>query len=219
MSSPPIDFYFDYLSGYAYFAWFKVLRLCQERKLDLRIQPVLFAGLLNHWGQLGPAEIPPKKEFVYKVGCRYGALHGIPFNPPKYHPFNPLHALRVSLREVSGDQQARVVDAIWKAGWASGRDIGDPKELEDILEKAGIDGSSLMQKTRSPEIKEILRLGTEQAIQKGVFGIPTVIVRQELFWGDDQFEYIGLYLDGKDPLDRERLREMLARPRAVDCRR
>ena len=77
MSIQHLDFYFDYISPYAYFAWFNVKALCDRRGLDLYAHPVLFAGLLNHWGQLGPAEIPPKREFVFKDAARYAARRGI----------------------------------------------------------------------------------------------------------------------------------------------
>lgn len=216
MKPQHLDFYFDYLSPYAYFAWRQVVPLCESYQVELRIHPVVFGKLLDHWGQLGPAEIPPKREFAYKYSYRYATLHGFAFNPPKYHPFNPLHALRLSLREVCGEKQRQVISAIYSAGWSHGKDIGDPNELSAIVDSLGLDGARLLEKTRTPASKETLQKETQEAIKHGVFGVPTTIVADQLFWGNDQFEHITLCLEDKDPLDKDKVAVMLTRDRAID---
>src|SRR3989338_3526107 len=127
MSIQHLDFYFDYISPYAYFAWFNVKALCDRRGLDLYAHPVLFAGLLNHWGQLGPAEIPPKREFVFKDAARYAARRGIAFTMPQAHPFNPLLALRLSHVEPDAAKRRAIIDEIWKVGWQEGGDLASPE--------------------------------------------------------------------------------------------
>jgi 2-hydroxychromene-2-carboxylate isomerase len=216
MKPQHLDFYFDYLSPYAYFAWRQIVPLCDRYQVELRIHPVVFGKLLDHWGQLGPAEIPPKREFVYKYCYRYARLHGFAFNPPKYHPFNPVHALRLSLKEVCGDRQRQVVSAIFNAGWSQGQDIGNPTELAAIVDALGLDGAALWEKATTRETKETLKQETREGIKQGVFGVPTVIVGGQLFWGNDQLEYITLCLEGADPLDAEQVTATLARPRAID---
>ena len=220
MNISHIDFYFDYLSPYAFFGWLNIQTICEKRNLRLEIHPILFAGLLDHWGQLGPAEIPPKRLLTAKHTFRYAALRGINLNPPAAHPFNPLTALRLSLKEVSGDQQHKVINAIFHAGWTEGKDIGSPDVLRKILNQAAIDADSLFFKITA-ETKEILKRETETAIKRNVFGIPTFIINddvlgEELFWGNDQIEYIELFLDGKDPLNRDKVNSYSARPRAAD---
>ena len=74
-----IDFYFDYLSPYAYLAWLRLPEVCTPRKVQIVARPVLFAGLLNYWGHLGPAEIPPKGQHVFKECARFAAMAGIPW--------------------------------------------------------------------------------------------------------------------------------------------
>jgi len=177
-----------------------VRRLCEERGADLVIRPVLFAGLLNHWGQLGPAEIPPKSLFVLKDCARRAALSGLPLRVPQFHPFNSLTALRVSLAEVSGKDQPRVVDALFQAGWGQGMDLGSADAIVEILDAAGLDGKALVARTADPAVKEALRTATENAVGRGVFGIPTMIVDTELFWGNDQIENVDRYLSGTDPI-------------------
>jgi 2-hydroxychromene-2-carboxylate isomerase len=218
MAARTVDFYFDYISGYAYFGWLRIQQVCASRGVDLRIHPVLFAGLLNHWGTVGPAEVPPRRAWVYRDGFRYAALNGIELRCPKFHPYNPLPALRMSLPEAAGDDQRRVVDAIFRAGWSGGIDLGSTTELVSALDADGLDGKAILARAEAPAAKEALKRETQEAIARGVFGVPTMICGEELFWGNDRIDHLELHLDGKDPLDphRGQVREILARPRMAD---
>jgi 2-hydroxychromene-2-carboxylate isomerase len=211
-----LHFYFDYLSPYAYFSWRKLSGFCQEHSLALNSQPVVFGKLLDHWGQLGPAEIPPKREWLAKYCNRYAKLHGFEINPPKYHPFNSLMALRLSLKEVASTDQEKIINAIFDAGWTQGQDLGDEEVLLSILEDIDVDGSNLVKQIQQANIKEILKNNTQQAIEKGVFGVPTMIIDDQLFWGNDQFEHMELYMLGKDPLERDKVNASLKNARAID---
>ncbi|MEH6346088.1 MAG: 2-hydroxychromene-2-carboxylate isomerase [Bermanella sp.] len=211
-----LDFYFDYLSPYAYFSWRKLESFCQTHNLRLNPQPVVFGKLLDHWGQLGPAEIPPKREWLAKYCNRYAHLHGFEMNPPKYHPFNSLTALRLSLPEVCGTDQGKVIGAIFEAGWTQGKDIGNPQVLSAILNEVGINGDALCQQIQETNIKEILKQKTTDAIERGVFGVPTMIIDDQLFWGNDQFEHLALYVSGNDPLEVDKVNASLKNERAID---
>lgn len=213
-----IDYYFDYLSGYAFFAWLGLRRLTSQYQVALRPHPVVFGALLDHWGNLGPAEIPPKRAFVYRHGFRTAATLGVTFDPPRRHPFNPLAALRLSLGEVAGEKQADLIDAIFRAAWTRGDDVSDLAVLGAALEKAGL-APETIERVHEPEIKAALRRNTEQAISRGTFGVPTMFVNDELFWGADQLPFIEELLQGKDLLDRAAVERMLAQPRAIDRRK
>ena len=213
--SAKIYFYFDFISPYSYFAWRKLPALAKKYNREIEACPIVFGKLLDEWGQLGPAEIPPKNSWLNQYCLRYAAIHGFEFNPPKTHPFNPLAALRISLKEVSGVDQLKVIDTIFKGGWSRGADLGDLPTLISLLAKQSIDGEILSQKISETKIKNLLINETNKAIRKGVFGVPTIIIDDNLFWGNDQMDHIKLLLDGKDPLDRKRLNDQL-RPRAID---
>jgi 2-hydroxychromene-2-carboxylate isomerase len=210
-----IHFYFDFISPYAYFAWRKLPALAEKYNREIEAHPVVFGKLLDKWGQLGPAEIPPKRSWLNEYCLRYAALNGFEYNPPKKHPFNPLAALRMSLKEVSGIDQFGVIGAIFEGGWSQGADLGDLPTLISLLTKQSIDGESLSQKVSESSIKDSLVNETSEAIDKGVFGVPTIIIDDNLFWGNDQMDHIELFLDGKDPLDKAKLNEK-ERPRAID---
>jgi 2-hydroxychromene-2-carboxylate isomerase len=206
-----VEFFFDFLSPYAYLAWSRVRALCARRGDTLVPRPVLFAALLEHGGQRGPAEIPAKRRWLVADCLRLAALAGVPFTFPKHHPFNPIAALRVALREVAGEQQEDVIDALFAAGWADGADLGSPDAIVRALEARGLDGRDLLARAAEPAAKDALRRKTSDAIARGVFGVPTMIAGDALFWGNDRVEHLELALDGRDPLDRARVRELLAR--------
>jgi 2-hydroxychromene-2-carboxylate isomerase len=215
---PPgsLDFYFDFISPYAYLAFFRVRQICERRGLALALRPVLFAGLLDHGGQLGPGEIPAKRAWLFKDCLRCARLQGLDFRLPKFHPFNPLTALRLALPEVAGDDQARIVEAIYRAGWGRGGDIGAREELASALAGAGLNAATLLAKTAEPAVKAALKQSTDDAIARGVFGVPTVFVGDELFWGADRLDHVELALDGRDPLAQLDLSGFVDPPRAAD---
>jgi 2-hydroxychromene-2-carboxylate isomerase len=155
---------------------------------------------------------------VYRDGFRYAALHGIPLRCPKFHPYNPLSSLRMSLAEVAGDDQPRVVEALFRAGWTDGIDLGSTDELVAALGEAGLDGRGILARSEAPSAKDALKRETTEAIGRGVFGVPTMLCGEELFWGNDRIDHLELHLDGKDPLDphRGQVQEILARPRMAD---
>ena len=210
-----IHFYFDFISPYSYFAWLKLPGLAKKYNREIEAHPVVFGKLLDKWGQLGPAEIPPKQNWLNQYCLRYAALNGFEYNPPKEHPFNPLAALRMSLKEVSGIDQLRVIDALFKGGWSQGADLGDLSVLISLLTDQAINGEILSLKISESETKNFLINETNNAIEKGVFGVPTIIIDDNLFWGNDQMNHIELLLDGKDPLDKAKLNQE-ERPRAID---
>ncbi len=216
MAAKLIHFYFDYISPFAYFAWRKLPILAKKYKYQIVNHPVVFGKLLDNWGQLGPAEISPKRYWLYQYCLRYAHINGFNYNPPKKHPFNPLAALRLSLKKVSGLNQNKVIETIFEAGWTQGQDIGDLETLIFLLKQKSIEIKNIRTKISDPIIKELLINETHSAIKLGVFGVPTIIINKNLFWGNDQMEHIELLLKGKDPLDLKKLNVHINKPRGID---
>ncbi len=215
MATKPIHFYFDYISPFAYFAWRQLPSIAEKYNRRIEAHPVVFGKLLDHWGQLGPAEIAPKRNWLHQFCLRYAVVNGFEYNPPKYHPFNPLAALRMSLAEVSGTHQHRLITAIFESGWSRGKDLGDLPTLISLMDEQGLDGAYLSEEIANAEVKNLLVNETATAIEKGVFGVPSMIVDGNLFWGNDQMEHIELVLADRDPLGSHQ-RNALERPRAID---
>jgi 2-hydroxychromene-2-carboxylate isomerase len=207
-----ITLYFDFISPYAYLAWADLTRRSREARHELVLQPVLFAGLLSHHGQLGPAEIPAKRAWLARDVLRRAQRLAVPISFPATHPFKPLTALRVSQREVAGDDQARVIEILFRHGWQRGRELGEDGEVVEALSDAGLDGRGLVARAQASAAKDRLRQATDEAIARGVFGVPTLLAGGELFWGSDRMDDAFDHLDGRLPVDPARVAEILARP-------
>jgi 2-hydroxychromene-2-carboxylate isomerase len=206
-------FYFDYISPFSYFAW---LRLQDFKDTNIIYRPVALGPLLNHWGIKGPGEVTPKREFLLKQCLRYAHKANIPFTTPKTHPFNSLYALRLSLSSVGGELQPKIIQAQWKAGWQNRIDMADPEELKLNLSQAGLAAEELFEKSFSREARTELKSNIQMALDAGVFGVPSMVIGEELFWGNDSLEDVMAYLDGKDVLDKNKFQTLLAStPRAA----
>ncbi|MDP3936655.1 MAG: 2-hydroxychromene-2-carboxylate isomerase [Deltaproteobacteria bacterium] len=214
-----IRFYFDYISSNAYLAWARLPELAARYGRSVEPVPSLFAGLLNAHGQLGPAEVLPKAWWMCKNNLRKAALIDLPLRAPAAHPFNPLLPLRVSSLSMPAGTKSKLISGLFAGHWARRVDISKPDAVAAIATEAGLDGEKALREAQAPEIKQHLRETTEAAVAEGVFGVPTMIVDGELFWGYDDFPYLERFLAGEDPLDREALTEWAEIPRAVRRRR
>lgn len=214
-----IRFYFDYISSNAYLAWVELPRLAAKYGAEIEPIPVLFAGLLEAHGQLGPAEVPVKAYWMWKNNLRKAALLGIPLRPPAFHPFNPLLALRVSALPTTAAERTSLIDALFRAVWANEMHVSEPAVVKRIADEAGLDGASLVAEAAQAEAKGRLRAQTDEAISGGVFGVPTMCVGDELFWGYDDLPYLELLLAGKDPIDKNEVENWREAPRASAVRK
>ena len=214
-----LDFYADPISPYVYIAWHRLAALQHERPgLAVHVRPVLLAALLGHFGQLGPAEIAPKRVFTFKDILRRCDQLGLPLRGPATHPFNPLTALRAVIAAPEADR-GHALGAIVDAGWGRGIDMADPDALREALDHVGLDGHTLLAATADPAVKQALIDATHTAAARGVFGVPTFAVAEELVFGQDRLPDVLRILDGDDPIDPEALAVMLARPTGAQRRR
>jgi 2-hydroxychromene-2-carboxylate isomerase len=134
--------------------------------------PVLFAGLLKHWGHVGPAEIEPKRRWAFKRALQRADELGVQLVPPPHHPFNPLRALRVTVA-APALQRWSVVHALFEAAWSNGRGVEHETDIRAALRGLEVDVDQLLATAALDSTKEELRASTARAIQRGVFGIPT----------------------------------------------
>lgn len=204
-----LEFYFDVLSPYSYLAWtwIRENRAYLESHAKICFVPVTLAPLIKANDTKGPAEIETKRNYLMRDCLRYTKLHNIPFNPPAQLPFNSLYAQRISLQECAGEQQFEVIDLFFKAAWVDGEDLGKAEVVEKILEMNGHPAGKWLERVGDRDLRAALKQNTKNAIEKGIFGLPSILVdngkRQELFWGNDSLPYLKLFLESKDPLDEE----------------
>jgi len=172
------DWYFDFISPFAYLQWMRLRR--DHPQLPLNPKPLLFAGLLKHWGQLGPAEIPEKRRHTYRLALWQARELGIPFRSPPAHPFNPLPALRLCMATGS---RADAVDAIFAHLWQYGLAGDSAEALQPVAAQLGIEDAAAA--IASDTVKQALNAHGADAIALGVFGVPTLRIGARLFWGND----------------------------------
>ncbi|MFA6311109.1 MAG: 2-hydroxychromene-2-carboxylate isomerase [Sterolibacterium sp.] len=190
----PARWYFDLVSPFAYLYIKRFDELSPS--LDVEFVPVLFAGLLKHWDNKGPAEIAPKRLHTYR-GCVWAAArHEIPFRMPPRHPFNPLNAQRL-LAGLGAPRQA--VEAAFDFVFGEGRDVAaDWPALCDRLNVSSADAASLI---GDPAVKQRLVANTADAAALGVFGVPTLAVRGQCFWGSDTIDWSNAFIDNPGMFD------------------
>jgi 2-hydroxychromene-2-carboxylate isomerase len=172
------EWYFDFVSPFSYLQCEQLPAL--ETQLRIHYRPVLFAGLLKAHGHKGPAEIPAKRRFTYRFLVWQARKLGVPFKFPAVHPFNPLPLLRLA---IAADCDPDAVRRIFRFVWRDGR-LGDlPIEWAELMSELHLPDAQ--ERIDSPEVKAALRRNTDEAIAKGVFGVPTIAIGDELFWGAD----------------------------------
>jgi 2-hydroxychromene-2-carboxylate isomerase len=197
-----IDFYFDFVSPYAFIASRLIHSVAARHERTVALRPILFAALLDANGNKGPAEIPPKRVYTFKDAYRKAHRAGLgKLVPPPSHPFNPLIALRASA--LPDIETKKLVDALFDAAWTQGIAIDSAEAIATIATRAGLDGEAIAKAAQSPEAKERLRNATNEAIARGVFGVPTMIADGEPFWGTDGLEHLDVFLRGDDPLPKD----------------
>lgn len=198
MPARHLQFHFDYISPYSYLAWHHLREMADRQDLRVDPKPTLLAALLNHWGHKGPGELPSKRLYMFKDCLRGAAAAHIPFAPPFSHPFNPLASLRATLLDMDDDTRHELVTRLFAATWAESLDVSSPEVVARICAQAGVPDA--FERIRDPAVKQRLHDASREAIELGVFGVPTMIVEGELFWGTDSFEHLERFLRGEDPV-------------------
>jgi 2-hydroxychromene-2-carboxylate isomerase len=182
-----VSWVFDVISPFAYLGLRDLERL--PGHVELRFVPVLLAPLLNHFGQMGPAEIPSKRTFTYRFVLWRARSLSLPMRFPPVHPFNPLAGLRLI---VAAGSDRRAASTVLEAVFRDGRDVTDAAVIADLARMLGV--AEPERAVTDPAVKQRLRENTDWAIAHGVFGVPTLVIGEELFWGHDAFQMALDYL-------------------------
>ncbi len=209
-----IVFHFDVISPFAWLAFERLPQVLAGCSHEVEYRPVLFAGMLQHWGHQGPAELEPKRAWTFRHVHWLAQHHGIDLDTPAVHPFNPLPLLRLALAcDANLQPGRRVVEAVFRHVWVGGADAAAPERLAALAAQL-----APVRDPASEAVKQALRDNTQAAIDAGIFGVPSFTLAGRSFWGLDALPMLrdalqgGAWFDGP-AWDRE------GRPRAGVQRR
>ncbi len=189
--SKTAEFYFDVGSPTAYLANKRLQQLCDECDASLEYRPVLLGGIFKATGNMSPVAIPAKGKYMMAQDLpRFAAAYGAPLNFNPYFPINTLNLMRGAIASLNEPFFHTYLNAVFDAIWVDGKDMGDVAVVQEVLSTAGLDADALLAMTQNPEVKAKLIENTQAAVDRGLFGVPTIFVDQQMFFGQDRMQFI-----------------------------
>lgn len=187
-----VDFYFDFGSPAAYLAYTQLPALCAQANAVLAWHPMLLGGVFQATGNHSPATVPAKGKYMFGDLNRFANRYGVAFHHNPYFPVNTLTLMRAAaglqLRE--DPRFMAYVDAVFKAMWVDQKNMNDLAVVGQVLHEAGFDGAAMMALVSQQDVKDRLKTLTERAVQRGIFGAPTMFVGDQMFWGQDRLDFV-----------------------------
>ncbi len=187
-----LEFFFDVGSPTTYLAYTQLPKLALECGATLRYRPMLLGGVFKATGNASPVSVPAKGRWMHADMARWAKRYGVPLVMNPHFPINTLTLMRgaagLQLRESA--YFARYLDTVFKAMWATPRNLGDVAELAAVLTDAGFDAEAFATMVADPAVKAALVANTEEAVTRGVFGAPTMFVGDAMFFGQDRLDFV-----------------------------
>ena len=184
-----LEFYFDFVSPYSYIAHKEILKLVKNNSLKVDYKPILLGGLHNMHGIKAPAFIPSKAKFMIRDCKMVSEKNKINFKFNSYFPIKTLNLMRGVFVAAEDGIKDLYIDKMFKAIWVDGINMNDDSVIEKVLKNIDINPKTFLLRVQSQNIKDQLRSKTNDAYKKGVFGAPTFVVKDKLFWGQDRLQY------------------------------
>ena len=190
--SKTVEFYFDLGSPATYLAYTQLPKICAQTDTRLIYIPLLLGGVFKATGNASPATVPAKGRYMFEDLDRYAKRYGVPL---KFNPHFPINTLML-MRAVTGMQLrhperfAAFLDCLFKAIWVEGRSLDEPATVAAVLSENGFNPQEVLALTADEEIKTALKDNTEKAVQRGVFGAPSMFVDNQLYFGQDRLDFV-----------------------------
>jgi 2-hydroxychromene-2-carboxylate isomerase len=192
-----VEFYFDFGSPASYLAWTQLPDIAARAGAQIAWRPVLLGGIFQATGNRSPAEIPAKGVYMFRDLARFAQRYGVPFNLNPHFPINTLQLMRgaIAFQHRKPESFQRYVEAIFKAIWVDGLNLNDPAAVGGVLGRAGLNPQEVLAMVGEQEIKDKLRAETDAAVKRGLFGVPTMFVEEEMFFGQDRLDFVTAALE------------------------
>lgn len=187
-----VDFYFDFGSPTSYLAWTKLPKITQSAGATLNFLPILLGGVHKATGNRSPAEVPRKGTWMNRDLERFAARYNEPYKHNPHFPINTMHLMRgaIGYQMYKPTAFESYVATIFRAMWVDARNLGEQAILADVLQRGGLDPEDFLTFNQDGEVKDRLRAETEAAVERGVFGAPTMFVGEEMYFGQDRLDFV-----------------------------
>ena len=186
----PFDFYFDFVSPYSFLAHKEIRKIEKKEGIKIRYKPILVGGLHNLHGIKAPAFIPAKAKHMIR-DCKLIALkNGVKFKFNSYFPIRSLNLMRGVLVAEEDNFKSYYVDTIFNSIWQDGLNMNDDNVVQKVLKNLNVNPKTFFLRSASASIKDSLRKRTSDAYDKGIFGAPSFVSNNKVFWGQDRIEFV-----------------------------
>jgi 2-hydroxychromene-2-carboxylate isomerase len=187
---PRFEYFFDYVSPYAYLADTQLPALVERSGAEIVYRPFLLGGVMKASQNSPPITVPNKGAYLMTDVRRWCARYGVELNPNPHFPVNTLGAMRAAVAALGEPRFGAFHRAMFRAVWVEGKNLGDEAVLRAEIDRAGLDGAAILARSATPEVKDVLRRNSEESVARGAFGAPTFFVGEEMFWGNDRLEFV-----------------------------
>lgn len=198
--SADATFYFDLASPYSYLCATQLEGVARRTRATIAWRPIVLGAVFKTLGIAAPLTIPAKAEYMLEDLKRWSTYYDEPFLFASPFPFNAMtmhRAIVAAQTLVSEEVGQKMALAAFRAAWAQGKDLTREDVIVEIADEHGADGSTILQATQDQHVKDLLRQNTEEAIEVGCFGAPSLVVDEELFWGNDRLQFVEAALMGR----------------------
>lgn len=186
-----VEFYFDVGSPTAYLAHKRLQQLQAQYGCEILYRPILLGGLFKATGNSSPVSVPAKGHYMMALDLpRYAALYDVPLNNNSHFPINTLNLMRGAVAAINSDYFADYIDTVFNAIWVDGKNMADIDVVTEVLGSAELNVNVILASTQDPDVKATLIQNTEVAVQRGLFGAPTMFVEGEMFFGQDRLQFV-----------------------------
>ena len=186
----PFDFYFDFVSPYSFLAHKKIRKIESKAQIKVRYLPILLGGLHNLHGIKAPAFIPAKARHMIRDCKLIAEKNNTKFKFNSYFPIKSLNLMRGVLVAEEDNFKSYYIDSIFDTIWQDGLNLNDENIFYKVLKNLNVNPKTFMLRSSSSSIKDLLKKRTSEAYEKGVFGAPTFISNNKIFWGQDRIEFV-----------------------------
>ena len=190
MSGKQIDFYFDLSSPYSYLAATQLDAISARHGGSIAWKPMVLAAVFKAAGNVMPAVCIPKAQYMVKDLVRWAEHYGVPFQMSSRFPLPTIRAMRLIIAGESVGKSGDLAKRFFAGMWERDLDISSDEVLRQVVTEAGLAPDALFPLTDTAQVKDKLRAYTDEAIGRGVFGAPAMIVDGELFWGNDRLHFL-----------------------------